>query len=149
MTPYKLKIVTPDKMFFHGDTEQIVARTTEGDVGILAKHTSYIANLPAGPLKVKVDGQYKTAAISGGVLIVTNDLVSVLATSAEWEDDINLARAKEAEQRALNMLKSVNSGSDFENAKLELKRAVNRINIASKWARRNSAVNPALKQDED
>ncbi len=132
MTPYKLKVVTPDKIFFEGETEQTIARTSEGDIGILANHASYIANLPASPLKIKIDDKFKIAAISGGVIVISKELVTILATSAEWAEDINLLRAETAEKRAREILKSQNSGKDFENAKLELTRAINRINIANK-----------------
>lgn len=132
MTPYKLKIVAPDKLFFDGETEQIIVRTTEGNVGILANHTSYVANLPAGPLKIKIDGKFKTAAISGGVIKVSKDLVTILAVSVEWGEDIDVQRAKRAEEKARETLKANQSGKEFENAKFELKRAVNRLNVAAK-----------------
>lgn len=132
MTPYRLKIVAPDKLFFDGETTQIIVKTTEGDVGILANHTSFVANLPAGPLKVKIDEKFKTAAISGGVIKVSKDLVTILAVSVEWSEDIDVDRAKRAEENARNSLKAYQSGKEFENASFELKRAINRLNIASK-----------------
>ena len=132
MTPYKLKIVAPDKLFFDGETEQIIVRTTEGNVGILANHTRYVANLPAGPLKIKLDGNFKTAAISGGVIKVSKNLVTILAISIEWSEDIDVERAKRAEERARETLKAYQSGKEFEKASFQLKRALNRINIASK-----------------
>ena len=132
MTPYRLKIVAPDKLFFDGETTQIIVRTTEGDVGILANHSSYVANLPAGPLKVKIDGKFKTAAVSGGVLKVSKDLVTILAVSVEWDEDIDVERAKLAGEKARETLKAYQSGKEFENATFELKRALNRLNIASK-----------------
>ena len=118
MTPYKLKVVTPDKLFFDGETEQIIAKTTEGNVGILANHADYISNLPEGALKIMVDGTFKVAAISGGLLNVSPTLVTILATSAEWEENIDVARAKIAEEKAMRILKSQTSGAEFENAKL-------------------------------
>lgn len=132
MTPYRLKIVAPDKLFFDGETEQIIVRTTEGNVGILANHTSYVANLPAGPLQVKIDGKFKTAALSGGVIKVSKNLVTILAVAVEWSDDIDIERAKRAEEKARETLKAYQSGKEFEKAKFELNRALNRLNVASK-----------------
>lgn len=132
MTPYKLKIVTPDKVFFDGETEQIIARTTVGDVGILANHTSYVANLPTGKLKIKIDGKFKDAAVSGGVLKVSKELTTILAVAVEWADEIDVDRAEAAKQRADEVLKSKESGREFDNAQLELKRALNRLSVASK-----------------
>ncbi len=47
MKTFKLKIITPEKVFFDGDTEQVIVRTTEGDTGVLYGHENYVANLPA------------------------------------------------------------------------------------------------------
>lgn len=132
MTPYRLKIVAPDKIFFDGETEQIIVRTTEGDVGILANHTSYVANLPAGPLRVKLDGAFKYAAISGGVIKVSKDLVTILAVSIEWGSDIDVARAKLAEEKAREVLAEKSEGREFDKASFELKRALNRLSVAEK-----------------
>ncbi len=132
MTPYKLKIVTPDKLFFDGETEQIIVRTTEGNVGILANHTSYVANLPAGALKIKIDGKFKICALSGGVIKVSKDIVTILAIAVEWEDEIDIERAKIAEEKARTTLKAYQSGKEFDTAQFELKRALNRLNVASR-----------------
>lgn len=133
MTPYRLKIVAPDKIFFDGETEQIVVRTTEGDVGILANHSKYVANLTSGPLKVKMsDGKYRIAAISEGSISVTGDCVTILATAIEWADEIDVERAKKAENDSRHRIKADLSQKEFERASFELKRALNRIDIASK-----------------
>lgn len=130
MKPFTLKIITPEKVFFNGKTEQIIARTTEGDVGVLAGHENYVADLPAGPFKVKSDGKFKTAAISGGVLKVSKENVTILAMAAEWADEIDLDWAKRSQEDAMKRLKE--SKSDYEQrlAELKLKRALNRINIS-------------------
>ena len=53
MASFSLKVTTPEKIFFDGETTQIIVRTTEGDIGILANHTSLVADLPSGPLKIR------------------------------------------------------------------------------------------------
>ena len=132
MTPFRLKIVAPDKTFFDGETEQIIVKTTEGNVGILANHTKYVANLPAGPLKVKQeDGSFKSAAISSGIISVADNAVSILATTIEWADEIDIERAKKAEEVARERIKNDDSSKDIDRATLKLKRALNRINVAN------------------
>ena len=67
MASFSLKVTTPEKIFFDGETSQIIVRTTEGDIGILANHTSLVADLPSGPLKIRQeDGSWKVAAAQGG-----------------------------------------------------------------------------------
>lgn len=131
-TPFQLKIITPDKSFFDGQTEQIIVRTTEGDIGILANHISYVASLPAGPLKVKMpDGEFRTAAVSGGLVKVSDEKVTVIVIAAEWADEIDVERAKRSEQNARDRLKAHSSGREFEMADLKLKRALNRLRVSS------------------
>ena len=100
MNSYKLKIITPEKTFFDGETTQIVVRTSEGDTGILAGHIDYVSNILTGPLRVKQEnGEYRTAAVAEGIIIVSNGEVTVLPQSAEWADEIDLERAESAKHR--------------------------------------------------
>lgn len=130
-TPFHVKIITPDKEFFDGITEQIIAKTTEGDVGILANHINYVATLPASPLKIKLqDGTFKIAAISGGIIKVSKKNTTIITTAAEWSDEIDVKWAKRSEEDAREKLKIHNSGVEFERANLKLKRALNRISVS-------------------
>lgn len=133
MTPFRLKIVAPDKEFFDGETERLVVRTTEGDKGILANHISYVANLNAGPLKVMLsDGSFKTAAISSGALKVGNNQAVILATAIEWADEIDVERAIQSKADAEERMRQFESGKEFDRANLKLQRALNRITVAGK-----------------
>lgn len=134
MKTYKLKIVTPEKIFFDGETEQITIRTTEGDIGILANHIKYVCNIVAGPLKVKQEnGEYREAALSEGILKVSEEGVTVLVSTAEWEDEIDLERAEKAKQKAEDILSDKSRIDDFDRAEIKLKRALVRINISKKY----------------
>ena len=132
MKPYKLKIITPEKIFFDGETEQIIVRTTEGDIGVLAGHENYVSDLPAGPFRVKIDGKFKNAAISGGVLKVSKEVTTILAMAAEWADEIDLEWAKRSQADAEKKLKETKSDFEHRLAELKLKRALNRISVSSK-----------------
>lgn len=130
-TPFKLKIITPDKNFFDGETEQIIVRTTEGDTGILAHHVSYVASMPSGALKIKQsDGAFRIAAISSGMIKVSKDKTTIIAAAVEWADEIDLEWANRSVENARNRLNAHNSGLEFERASLKLKRAMNRISVS-------------------
>lgn len=131
MTPFKLKIITPEKIFFDGETEQITVRTTEGDTGILAGHERYVANLPSGPVKIKVDGNFKLAALSEGTVKVSKDSVTIIATAIEWADEIDIEWAKRSEKEARERMQQRKSDAEFHYAELKLKRALNRISVSS------------------
>ena len=70
MTPFHLKIVTPDGLIFDGQAEELVVRTTSGDLGILAGHINCVAPLGMGRATVITDGKRKFAACIGGTLFL-------------------------------------------------------------------------------
>lgn len=128
MTPFKLEILTPDKMFFDGETENLIVRTTVGDKGILARHEDYVAALPIGKMKVKINGSFRTAAISEGMVKVSQDKTVVLVQSCEWADEIDLDRAKAAKEKAEERMKQAEKDDkSYLIAEYKLKRALNRI----------------------
>ncbi|MBE6836580.1 MAG: ATP synthase F1 subunit epsilon [Ruminococcus sp.] len=131
MKPFKLEIITPEKIFFDGETEHLIARTSEGDVGILHGHTPYVANLVSGPVKVKMeDGSFRMAAVSGGVIKVSADNTVIIASAVEWADEIDVERAKRSVEDAKRRLKENKSQREFDLAEQKLKRALNRISVA-------------------
>ena len=133
MASFSLNVITPEKVFFEGETTQIIVRTTEGDIGILANHTSLVADLPSGPLKIRQeDGSWKVAAVSTGLLKVGGNKVSILANAVEWADEIDLEWAKRSEEDARQRLSQKASQHELDLAELKLQRALNRISVGSK-----------------
>ena len=128
MTPFKLQILTPNKLFFDGETDNVIVRTTVGDKGILARHEEYVAALPIGKLKVRIDGSFRIAAVSEGVVKVSKDKTVILVQSCEWADEIDLDRANAAKQRAEERMKALQKeDKEYLIAEYKLKRAINRI----------------------
>lgn len=128
MTPFNLQILTPDKLFFDGETENLIVRTTVGDKGILARHEEYVAALPIGKLKVKLNGQFRIAAVSEGTIKVSRDKTVILVQSCEWADEIDVDRAKTAKAKAEERMKlAEKNNKDYLLAEYKLKRAINRI----------------------
>ena len=128
MTPFKLQILTPDKLFYDGETDNLIVRTTVGDKGILARHEEYVAALPIGKMKVRIDGNFRLAAVSEGVVKVSKDKTVILVQSCEWADEIDLDRANSAKQRAEERMKTLQKeDKEYLIAEYKLKRALNRI----------------------
>ncbi len=130
MTPFKLEIITPEKKFFDGETEQVIVRTTVGDVGILKGHEPYCAALGIGQIRVMIDGKYRHAATSGGVIKVNRQKTVILADSCEWADEIDVQRAETAKDKAEDRIKKAESDRAVKMAEAKLKRALNRIDTA-------------------
>ena len=104
MTPFKLKIVTPDGLLFDGEAEKLIVRTVSGDVAILAKHIDYVAPRGMGRAVVVHDGQRRTAACIGGMLSVSGGEVTLVPTTFEWAENIDLARVEAALKKAEDRL---------------------------------------------
>lgn len=130
MTPFKLEIITPEKKFFDGETEQIIVRTTVGDVGILNGHEPYCAALGIGQMRIMIDGEFRRAATSGGIIKVSRSKTVILVDSCEWADEIDVERAEAAKETAEDRLKSAESDRQMKMAEIKLKRALNRIDTA-------------------
>ena len=132
MTPFHLKIVTPDGLLFDGQAEELIVRTTGGDVAILARHINYVAPLGMGRAVVVTGGERRTAACIGGMLSVVDGEVTLVPTTFEWSDKIDLSRAERAYEKAEKMLKdSGASNTDIQLAEAKLHRALVRKSVAS------------------
>lgn len=134
MTPFKLQIITPEKTVFDGETEQIIVRTTVGDVGILNGHEPYCAALGIGQMRIMQDGVFRRAATSGGIIKVSKEMTTILVQTCEWADEIDVERANTAKSTAeerINNAKLSNDDKALILAEAKLKRALNRIDTSS------------------
>ena len=132
MTPFPLKIVTPDGLEFEGQVEELIVRTTSGDLGILAGHVNCVAPLGMGRATVVIDGQKRYAACIGGMLSVVNGAATLVPTTFEWAEDIDVRRAERSYDRAQKVLSSKEASSaDVKLAEARLRRALIRKNVAS------------------
>ena len=132
MNSFPLKIVTPDGLQFEGQAEQLTVRTTSGDIGILAGHTNCVAPLGMGRATVVTEEGRRYAACIGGMVSVVNGAVTLVATTFEWADEINIARADASKARAENVLSNKDaSDTDIKLAQARLHRALVRKNVAS------------------
>lgn len=131
MNTFALMIVTPDGVQFDDQAEELVVRTTTGDMGILAGHINCVAPLGMGMATVMVDGQKRYGACIGGMVSVLNGQVKLVPTTFEWADQIDLPRAKASGQRAKDMLENKSStDTDLRLAEARLKRALIRQSVA-------------------
>lgn len=131
MASFRLQIITPDRIFYDDEAERLIVRTTDGEMGVLAKHENFAGALPSGPIKIMKDGKYRTAALSSGVLKVSADKTTIIAEAVEWADEIDIEWAKRSEQEAREKIQKKESDKEMLYAELKLKRAVNRINVHS------------------
>ena len=129
MNSFNLKIATPDGLMFDGQAESLLVRTTEGDAEILAGHADFLSALSTGRAKIGVNGEKRLASCSGGFVSVKKGEVSLVCTTFEFAENIDINRAKASKELAEAAL-SGNLDSAME-ARLtaKLARAYNRINV--------------------
>jgi len=133
MTPFKLKIVTPDGLIFDGEAEKLIVRTNAGDVAILARHIDYVAPLGMGrAVVVEPNGNRRNAACIGGMVSVNAGEVTLVPTTFEWSDKIDLERAERSFERADKVLHDANAtDTDIALAEARLHRALVRKSVVS------------------
>lgn len=129
MAAFTLQIVTPDRLIYEGEAEKLIVRGMTGDLCILAHHIDYAtALIPGEAVLVTADGE-RHAACSGGMLSVNDNHVRLMATTFEWEDEIDLERAKRAQEAAEERLRQMSADDqNYAMVEAKLKRALARIN---------------------
>jgi len=127
MKTLTVNIVTPDGPVYDSEVDMVIAKSAAGEIGILPGHIPTVAPLEIGVVKLKKDGKNQFVAVNGGFLEVRPEKVTILAQSAEIAETIDLARAKEAMNRAEKRLQDKLDTSDHLRAELALRRAMNRI----------------------
>jgi len=138
--PIRLEIVTIERALYAEDVDMVVAPGVEGEMGILPHHTPVLTALKEGVLRVKRGGQEELFAIGGGMMQVLPDKVIVLADAAEYSDEIDIARAEEARERAEKLLQEGTRDIDIEAALASLRRSQIRIKVAQLRRRRRGGV---------
>ena len=124
---FELIVNTPEREFYRGSVTMVELVTTEGEIGVYAKHIPLTAVIAPGVLKIHADRHIKNAAIHGGIVEILKDKVTVLAEVAEWPEEIDVNRANEARIRAERRIKGNESNVDMVRAEAALKRSLARL----------------------
>ena len=131
MKTFPIRIGTPDGLLYEGNIERVKCRSITGDVAILAEHINYVTALGMGEAFIRLeDGTERHAACIGGMLSVMDGSCHLLATTWEWEEDIDKERAERAKEKAEAILKTEGlSDKDFALATAKLNRALVRLSV--------------------
>ncbi len=102
MATLQVELVAVERMIWSGEARMVIARTTEGELGVLPGHAPLLGELaPGGVVTIRVEsGDDLVVAAHGGFLSVTGRGVSILAETAEISTEIDVERAREALRRA-------------------------------------------------
>lgn len=131
MSTFHLEIVTPDRLFFSEEVETVIVRGIEGDLAILKGRAPITTPLKIGMVRIFQDGEEKVAAVVDGYISVVDNKATVVTEAAEWPGEIDVERAQAAKGRAETLLKDGKDNIDVARAELALERALNRLSVSN------------------
>ncbi|MCW5876434.1 MAG: F0F1 ATP synthase subunit epsilon [Anaerolineales bacterium] len=133
----RCEIVSQDRSVFQGDVDMVVIPGSEGEMGILPKHSPLLSTIRLGVIKVRQGAEEHLFTVTGGLVEVQPDIVTILADAAEDVGEIDVTRAEEAKRRAEQRL-AEGPGKDAEAllaAEAALQRSSLRLAVAQKYGR--------------
>jgi F-type H+-transporting ATPase subunit epsilon len=133
----RLRLVTPSRLLLDEEVDEVTAPGVLGEFGVLPNHIAFLTLLAPGEMSYKQGAQRTRLAIGGGYAEVLNNVMTVLADAAEFADEIDVDRAQRAKDQAEKKITALNpEDRDFAVAEAALQRALARLQVASREARR-------------
>lgn len=126
---FKLEILTPSRKFYEGDIEMVVAKSIDGEIGIMKGHVPMVVAIGVGPVRIQQNGEWKEAALTEGFMEITQEKTVILVDTAEWPEEIDVERARTAKQRAEERLQKQLSKIEYIRSRAALARALARLKI--------------------
>lgn len=137
---FHLDVVTAENNLFSGRVQMVEVEGSEGELGIYAGHTPLLTTIKPGPLHLRnLEGEEEVLYVSGGLLEVQPDVVTIMADTAIRTEDLDEQRAIEARDAAKQIVQSQGQNTEFMQAAVELTKAVAQlraIELARKYRRR-------------
>lgn len=132
-----LRIVTPSRLVLDEEVDEVTAPGELGEFGVLPNHIAFLTTLVPGELTFKQGATRTALAISGGYAEVLDNVMTVLASSAEFPDEIDVARSQRAREQAERILGKMDADdAERQAAEEALRRASARLQVAGREARR-------------
>ena len=133
MATLQVELVAVERKIWSGEARMVIARTTEGELGVLPHHAPLVSMLGVGELRIRKGGAEESFAIVGGFLQVRPDKVVVMAETADLASEIDLEKAQAARREAEQALESgYVEGADLSAARAQLQQALLRIRVAER-----------------
>ena len=127
---FKVEIITPDRVFYKGESVFIEFTSMSGELGVYKNHIPMTTVLAPGLVTIHNGEEEKVAAVHAGFAEILGDKVTLLAELAEWPDEIDVSRAESAKERAEERLANHTAEIDVKRAEFALRKALIRIDAA-------------------
>ncbi len=134
----KVEVVSPERVLFSGEARQVITRTLEGgEIAFLPGHTTFLGALVENHTRIYMtDGKVQDVAVHGGFVDVAPDHVTILSDSAELAENIDVVRARAAQERAQEAMR----GEHDATVKADLRRANARLAATGGLPNSNSSA---------
>ena len=128
-----LEVVTPDRKVLSAEADVVVCPGVEGQFGVLPGHIPFLSALEIGEMYYKAGGKTEYLAVSGGFAEVTGEKVTIVAESAEMGREIDVERAKRAQERAEKRIAAGKTAEiDWARAEAAMRRSLMRVKVAGR-----------------
>ena len=128
---FTFEVHTPYRLFFTGRVQSFVLNLSDGEIGVYANHSRFIAPTFSCILRIKDNkGVTRSAFVSEGVLEMKEFKTVLIVEAAEWPEEIDKERALAAQQKAKNIISGSAQKYEIEKAKINLRRAEYRLKAA-------------------
>ncbi len=137
MAKLKFELVSPERIVYSDDeVDMVIAPGADGELGILPNHAPLLTALGIGELRIRKGTEEESFAVHGGFLEVLANKVIVMADVAEYAEEIDLARAEAARERAERRYRERPDGLDMARLQAALRRSRVRLKVARRRKRR-------------
>lgn len=131
-----MEIITPEKVIYKDEVDEIIVPTENGEIAVLPNHINLLTQVNPGELIIKKGANQQYLAITGGFLEVQNNKASILAEYAIKAQDIEIARAMEAKKRAEKVMSEKISDNEQRIAQAEMIKAILELKVATRHRNR-------------
>ena len=132
MATFKIKVVTYEEKVLEQEAEFVLVRTTEGDMGILPNHSPFIAGLSTGEMKIRLNGKEDKYFVSEGLLEISNNVVTIIASEAIPADQLDVERARKEVEELKAKLAKMQEDKDIMLTQQNLHKALMKVQGAEK-----------------
>lgn len=133
MSTINIDIVSASEMLYSGKANRVFAPAMMGEIGVLPNHTPFLSTLRSGEVRIETeDGETISIFVSGGIVEVQPDAITILSDSAIRSKDLDEEKALEAKQRAEEAIANSNNETDIVNTKALLAEALEQLKIIKK-----------------
>lgn len=133
---FEVSIFTAEAIFYQGPCVSLIVPTVDGQFGVMAHHINSVSAVIPGALRYTLPGKPRqTAFVSSGVIKIEDNRVLILVDAAERPEEIDLNRARRAQEAARERLMHRQSKQEFQMNRMYLARAVNRMRVKKQYRR--------------